>query len=50
MVVTRVPRVSFVELKCFKMSRVAEALIVEAIGLVEEVRQCKTLIIPYPRG
>ena len=33
MVVTKVPTVSFVELKCFRMSRVADALIVELIGL-----------------
>lgn len=33
MVVIRVPTVSFVELKCLRMSRVAEALIVEAMGL-----------------
>jgi len=33
MVVTKVPTVSFVELKCLRMSRVAAALMVEPIGL-----------------
>lgn len=33
MVVARVPMVSFVELKCASMSKVAEALMVEPMGL-----------------